>query len=439
MPRLCSLLVLIVAFSFLLQGCATVYEDTATSAWDQMASGEIDEALNDYEENVTSKNDYLLKLMDQAILLRVAGRYEESNEKFFEAAEIIELAGYNTVTDEVSTILTNERQKVYQGEDFEKVLIHAYLALNFIALRDWQAALVETRKVNEILYIMINEGQKPYKLDAFARYLGGLIYDSQGETNDAYIAYNKTYEIDPTLRQRFPVIEFDLIRTAKLMGFSQELKAFKQEFGQDRAEQILSEFQKKNAQMVLVFESGLSPRKYSTKERHYGSGKGGSTVEALVPVAHYQRRKSDIVAAEIELFPVGEGQAIAKSVSASLSDIAQTAKEHLQDRMGKHIRKALLQASVKAGIATGVGVATDSEELGLLAGLALFALSDADTRSWLLLPERLQVAKIYVEPGVYDIKIHYRDRSSEAENFEWLRGIELKARDVKILQRRAFE
>jgi len=120
-----------------LSACATNYENTAIQSWNQMATGQIDSALAQYEKNVSSPKDLLLRLMDEGILLRVAGRFEESNEKLLQAANLIERAGYISVSEQGVSLLTNERQTVYQGEDFEKTLVHIYLALNFIELEDW--------------------------------------------------------------------------------------------------------------------------------------------------------------------------------------------------------------------------------------------------------------------------------------------------------------
>src|SRR4051812_26103548 len=108
-------------FILALSGCATTYENTALKAWDSMAHGHGEDAVKDYEKNVTSDKEKLLKLMDEGILLRVAEKFEESNQKFFAAAKIIDMNGYVSVGEQAVTLLTNEKQTTYQGEDFEKV------------------------------------------------------------------------------------------------------------------------------------------------------------------------------------------------------------------------------------------------------------------------------------------------------------------------------
>lgn len=412
--------------------CSTNYEDTAVQSWDQMASGNVDEALKAYDKNVRSKNDTLLRLMDEGLLLRVAGRYSDSNEKLFKASEIIERSGYTSVSEQGLTLLTNEKQTVYQGEDFEKTLVHVYLALNFIAMQSWDEALVEARKVNEILYQMIFEGKKPYKQNQFAQYLSALIYEKTGELNSAYVDVKKILKEDPALVQSCSFLQEDLLRMADQMDFHEDFEDFSKKFGSGVAKNVIQNRNRPRSELVLLFQNGKSPRKYSSRERRYKRDQGGSTVEVLIPVAYYRERPYLIHSAVLKI----AGQSFKTYV---FNHIERTAIQNLKDRMGRVIAKALLTAGVKAGIATGVGVATDSKELGLLAGLALFAMSEADTRSWLLLPAELQVAKARVEPGNYQASLDYYGRRGQFLFSEDLGRIQLARGEIKFIEKRVYK
>ncbi len=414
--------------------CATHYENTAIKSWDLMRSGQIDDALKSYEKNVTDAKEKLLRLMDEGILFRVAGRFDESNRKFFEAAKMIEMNGYLSLGEQATTLLTNEKQTTYQGEDFEKVLVHLYLGLNFLSLNQFDEALVETRKVNEILFKMISEAKRPYELNAFARYLGGVLFENDKNENDALVAYRNTLKIDPKIASYFPVIKQDLIRMAKLNGMDQELDEFKKEYGRDEFEKALASLKEKKGSILLVFETGKSPKKVSSRETHRTRSRrtGEPTLgEVVLPVAYYKKRPYRITSALIEV----AGQS---AKSAALNSIEDTAIIQLKDRMGRAIAKALLTASVKAGIATGVGIAANSKELGLLTGIALVLASEADTRSWLLLPAELQMAKLFVAPGKYSLKISYQDTYGNTVESETTQ-IDVKPKQTTILQRRKFD
>lgn len=411
-------------------GCATTYETTAVKSWDLMKKGKTDEALKLYESEVTESKDRLLKLMDEGVLFRVAGRFEESNQKFFEAARIIEENGYLSLGEQAVTLVSNEKQTVYQGEDFEKVLIHLYLGLNFLSMNQYDEALVETRRVNEILYKMISEAKRPYELNAFARYLGANLFENDGNENDALVAYKSVVKIDPKVANYFPVIKDDLIRMAKLQGMDQELEEYKKQFGQEVYDAALKSLRSKDGALLFLFETGKSPRKYSSREQHTKPGKGGSLLEVTIPVAYYEKRPYQIASALLEI----NGH---QTKTSSLNSVEATAIAHLKDRMGRAVAKALLTAGVKVGIAAGVGAATNSKELGFLTGLALILASEADTRSWLLLPAELQAAKIFLPAGTYDLQISYLNSWGQVLEGETLK-VTVKSKRITFLQRRKF-
>lgn len=415
-----------------LLGCAQkAYQSTALASWHSMRAGEFDSALVAYEDKVKRSQDYLLKLMDTAILLREAERFDESNQRLLEAANILEQAGYLSADEEAISLVSNEEQKTYQGEDFEKILVHVYLALNFIQLRQWDSALVEARRVNEILYQMIFEGKRPYNQNAFAQYLSGLLFEQDAEWNSAWIDFKKTRDLVGAGKEpRF--LKLDLLRSARALGFQEELQKLSEDFGGALAEQAVQSLERRDAQLVLVFEAGKSPQKKSTKETHRKRNKQGGLVEVLVPVPVYTQRPSTVYAADLVV-----GQQVYPS--AVLNNIGLVARQHLESRMQRVIAKALASAAVKAGIAVGVGKATDSTELGVLAGLALFAMAEADTRSWLLLPESLQIAKAFLPAGEYsDVFVRLKDRFGNEIERVAVDELQLRKSEIHFIQIRSL-
>lgn len=416
-------------FGLFLSACATSYQKTALQSWDLMARGQGERALVLYETEVTSEPDSLLRLMDEGILLRVLGRYEESNKKFLAAADVIELAGYALASEEVVGMVANEKRSIYQGEDFEKVLIHAYMALNFIALKDWESALVAARKVNEVLFIMMSEEARPYQWNSFAKYLTGVLYEQDREFNDAYISFKQIDEAEPNLVEIFPALKIDLLRGALRMGFDDEIDRFRKSFGKKAFNRARTSLSQNQASLVFLLETGKSPQKYSTEESHQSEAESAANLVLAVP--RYRPRWSEIRSAKISV----AGQTLE---TASLNNIEETAIAHLNDRMARFIAKALLRAATKVGIAAGVGALTNNENLGVLAGLLMFAASGADTRSWLLLPQKLQVARFYLPAGTHSLEIQYLDQDGESVSSESIDGLRFQSNQIQFLQRRTF-
>jgi hypothetical protein len=402
-----------------------------------MESGQQSTALQTYETEITRAEDRLLRLLDEGILYRSAGNFVESNARLAEAARILEVRGYLSLTGELSSVITDARQTVYQGEDFEKVLVHLYMALNYLELGEDEASLVETRRVNELMAQFISEGKRPYQLNAFARYLGGLIYEKNGEINDAFIAYRASIEILDSHHQKVPAgLYLDLFRAGRRMGFHDELEKFRERVSPELWEEGRQRASNQQASLVLILESGKSPIKKSrpTRQRSGNEDLG----EFLFPLAVYESRPTRVTHARLRLQSVDSETPPKESETRSLFDVEKTAEAHLQHRMGIEMSKAALRAGLRLGLAAGVGMATKSEELGILTGLLLFAATEADTRSWLLLPSDFQATRVFVPAGEYEASIQFLDAAGRVLSEESLDNLQLKKGEILFLQRRSF-
>lgn len=49
----------------------------------------------------------------------------------------------------MGSVLINDKTRVYDGYDYEKVLLTARIAMNHVANGDWEAARVEIKKTHE--------------------------------------------------------------------------------------------------------------------------------------------------------------------------------------------------------------------------------------------------------------------------------------------------
>src|SRR2546425_10839145 len=87
------------------------------------------------------------------------------------------------IRSEVEAFLTSDNALPYEGEEFEKVLLNVFMALDYVQLGLWDDALVEARKVDHKLTVLADRNQKrmTYNKDALARYLSGLLYEATGD------------------------------------------------------------------------------------------------------------------------------------------------------------------------------------------------------------------------------------------------------------------
>lgn len=421
-------------------GCATHYVGVADQSWTRLKTGDVDSALKAYEEKVTRPEDRLLRWMDEAILLRETGRFKESNERLEQAVKLLETRDYISLSSEASEIIADARATLYAGEDFEIVLVHLYRALNFLALQDREAALIEIRRVNEILQRFISEGKRPYQLNAFARYLGGLVYESMGEFNDAWIAFRGAEKILEAKSKKIPErLLLDSLRMGLRMGFREEVESYRERLGAEKFRAAVERFKKRDASLVFIFESGKSPKKISRPVRH---ATGATEIgEFIFPLASYVHRYTEVESALVRVFRLEsvEPAPLLEVETHPYESVEETAKDHLRFRMDREMAKAALRAGVRVGVATGVGMATKSEELGLLTALLLFAATEADTRSWLLLPEEFQLARLDFPPGLYRVQVDYLDSRGKILDSDEPQDVEFKSGEMIFWQSRRYD
>jgi uncharacterized protein len=393
-------------------GCASDYVARTRGIRDAYERDDTPRALErlKVEEQKAPKIDRLLVLLDQGMVLHAAGRFEESIKVLAEADRLSQELDVVSISETVGTLLTNEREKSYQGEDFEKLMISVLQALNYALLGKDDDALVEIRRVNERIKKMVDEEKKPYEQLAIARYLGGVLYEDSGNEDSAFIDYYEAYKLNPQLR----ALAAPLVRLAKRTGRDDLYLELSARFPDLDPRPIGPG----DAQLVVVVETGLAPEKVQEVRN---TNHAGDLITNVVP------RYRDRWRSETARVAVGGKEHAAVTVTS----LEEVAKVHLDDRVGKMILKSLAGTAVKAGLAAGAGALTKSKEVGAISFLLLSLFNQADLRSWLSLPAEFQVARFRLQPGKHTVTITAGGKSLQRE-------VELKAKRVSLLPVRVY-
>src|ERR1035437_3023812 len=238
MKKIISMILL--AFLFILTGCGVPFHKQLDM---YMMNGQYDLAdqLIDTEKaNGSEYNDKntLLYYFDKGSVTQMLGEYKLSSDFLDKADDMIDKLYTKSAVDEAGAFLSNDLNIKYAGEDFEQVMVNIMKALNFMYEDNFDAARVEVKKVNNKLNLFAdNDGDKAiYTDDAFARYLSGFCYEANGDINDAYIDYKKSFET----YQKYTVIygitapdevKSDLMRLSAVLGFTEDYEAYKKDFG----------------------------------------------------------------------------------------------------------------------------------------------------------------------------------------------------------------
>jgi tetratricopeptide (TPR) repeat protein len=361
-------------FFLLIGGCAAL---TLHQSRDEFYTGrqEKAEARMETISKVRGRNKALF-LMERGLIYQANGRYEKSNLDFLEAARQTEKLETISVLAQTGSFFSSDLSLSYSGEPFETVLVHTYSAMNFLKMKKWGNALIECKRALKKLSRSSLPDKQP-----FTNYLAGICYEIMGEYDDARIEYEKVRKACPWI----PFLQHDLKRISDMPKTCHK-----------------SEF-------ICFIQIGKSPIKHS--------------VETFIPpdkrfvIPEYQPRKyrgrRTLVLAARLCPPAGAGEAQAAQSSKSylLTDLEALAKKTIRERMGREITREIARLAAKEKVSKEIEERS-SETAANLARIGFMLAESADTRSWQTLPAKLEIARLSLDAGTYDVRVQFFDANN---------------------------
>ncbi|NOQ87451.1 MAG: hypothetical protein GQ550_00875 [Gammaproteobacteria bacterium] len=381
-----SLLCLLVV----LQSCASYGRQAATMR-DGLLHGDPAASLAIAEEKDLDQEEVIASL-DKGMLRRINNDFKGSNQIFEVAkSEIEKLYGFS-VTENLASVSINETFRGYEGDAYEQLLLHAYMAMNYIQLGQMDSARVEMLQAN----VKMKEwGDEPEE-DAFLRYLEGIIYENLDESDSALISYRKAYTVYKEKGgNQYPaaplLIKKDLLRLLAREGLWSEYKSYKKEFGLKNYKPLKEN--KRTGELVVILNNGLAPIRSETTIPIY-SAEVENNLRVSFPV--YKQKKGQLYRPRIE---------VNKKLYAmeTVEDVDALARHSLQEAMPGIMARAMARAVVKY---TTQKTASDSDSLaGLFMTITNLVTERADTRSWSTLPQAIQLQRIRLPIGTHHVQL----------------------------------
>ena len=364
-------------FCGLLAGCAG-YQKKADESRSLLRSGQFQTAVESLKPLAQKQNDdQLVYLLDYGTVQQSAGNYKESNDALLKADKISDIVDYHSLSRNVGSLVLNEGMIQYKGDDYEKVMINALIAINFLMLNDHENALVEARRLNEKLYKYKFEAKRDYEQNPFAFYLSGLLWEADGNFDNAYIQYTKAHGTQPGLSY----LKEDLIRGAIAAQRPEEAEKWQKAFpGVSPRPNWKS---KGYGEIVLIYAQGWGPRKFPHPSF--------PRIPKLYPTP------SSTQFAKLDVEGVGSENS---QVVLSVQDVAIRT---LDDQYAGLIAKRVAGLAAKAVVADQIR--QKNQLLGDLTWIGLNLADQADLRQWSTLPETFQVAKMLVPIGKYKVSV----------------------------------
>lgn len=364
---------------------------------------------------------------NQGIVEHLLGNYEESN-NWLEQAYLFGEDYRTNYLNFAASYFLNPNLIVYPGEDHEHLMLLYYKALNFLKMNDYDAALVECRRLNQRLYELGDKyvSKDKYQKDAFIHNLMGIVYDASGDYNNAFIAYRNALDIyQNEYAEMFGLgvpdqLKRDLIRTGSLAGFVEEVDAYEEQF-----EMVYEPFTSEGGDLVFFWHNGLSPVKtewsinFVVMEGQGGqvlfvneelglnfpffydsNDHDGASITDLktfrVAFPKYKERTPYFTQADLQL-----GERYYKLELAE--DINAVAFKTLNERMLEELGKGLLRVAIKKAVEKEVR--KENETIGFLVGVLNFASEQADTRNWQTLPHSIYYTRVPLKEGENQLQL----------------------------------
>ncbi|MCD4780558.1 MAG: hypothetical protein K8S27_08440 [Candidatus Omnitrophica bacterium] len=359
-------------------------------------------------------NNKLLYYLDYGLVAQYDEQYRKSIKAFETAKRVYDQLYTRSLSKQASTWVLNDTFDSYRAEDYERVMMNIFQALNFLVLGDFEEALVEARDVDSKLSVINRQYRSKHKNvyseDAFARLLVGILYESSyqmNDLNDAYIAYKKAFRVYNEQYQHQYRVSSPRILQENLLSLSalfepKEHRQLVKEFRQ--ADDIPLSRKQQNGEIYVFHYHGLSPLKHP--------------IEIPIPLPdglwtklsfpRYIQRSPRGRSNEIRLVKSDRHRFISRT--ELVQDMTQIAIQQLENRRVRDVAKAVLRIGSKYYVEK-MQLKKMEDKYGGNAALAFqnmsslfnFLSEQADLRSWMTLPAEIWLGRMIVPEGEYQL------------------------------------
>ncbi|HET8730321.1 MAG TPA: hypothetical protein VFM34_04355 [Moraxellaceae bacterium] len=410
----------------ILGGCASTsvfspYPGQAAQYRAALDAGSPDAAIAHIGHKTTSA-DATLYLMEKGRVAQLAHQTDVSRDAFDQAITRLQ-AQDDRATISASryaasgaSLLTNDNARPYDGRTYERVFVHQYQALNYLASGDEQGALVEVRRANQVqvdaLHAKENQVDSARQeaeskgfdanryngyfssmdvaagrvksgfQNAATFYLSGLIYEATGAVNDAFIDYRKALELVPDN----PYLQRDVVRTGQKTGLD-EIRTLARALG---PVQIAPH--KDEGELVVYLEEGYVPSKVPVSIPIWTS----KTVNNVSFPVYKDATPPHLLTVQVD------GQSLP---AALLVDTRALAVRSLKDEVPAMLARSFIRLLTRQTVQRQAREADSTGLFGLFTTVYSLVAEQPDLRSWLTLPGSGQVVRIPLTAGVHQMSL----------------------------------
>lgn len=425
----CGLVVTILAVS----GCAS-HSDRVWIVRQEFQSGRLDAAREAVDKQLKGrKSETDVFLLDKAMIELASGHPKEAEKILRGVRDRFDEFEQKDAGEVTLSMLTDDNAQSYQGEDYEKVLIRAMLALSNLMSDGKDSSAYALQMVDKQQQIIEKVSEKQKKQIE-------LVEAKKRKAND----------VDGSNDVKAPFLQADLAYKQVALGpYIRAMMAEESPLTLDEAArarvQVASfdpEFRDANADLQRAqYESPIAP------------GRGVLYVFALVGRGPIKEEKEEIATqvslliadrivnafskrgipptlAPVKIPAVINYPSLAEGVSvrvdgnkvgttATIVDVGSMAERQQQAHYPEIIARAVARRVLKKGVIVAAEEVAKAQQGSLLSfgmmalGVAWEASETADTRCWALLPDTIQVLRVELPVGEHDLMLRPMGHTGE--------------------------
>ncbi len=433
--------------------------------------GDYLSTINDIREkpNIYGKNSLFLYNMDIGMLYHYAGVYDSSTTYLLKAAQMYDDLFTRSVTNEAASILINDNVRPYRSKPYEITLLHQVLQFNYLSQQQSDEALVEARSVQLFFneWERKNEKSNRYFTDGMFHYVTSMVYDEQGQTDDAMISLFKAvqaYQLGPVtlpravsdyaycmFQKNSRTMDIDRLKLRPIGGKT-TMSAVKTE--NEQTEIVFIGYAGKGPALIenewwgnwikdglLVLHHSASDGRQETmtlpapsavdngKHQSHDGGKTKSGTTLFIKVA---LPKVKTYSSQTAYFTIDAGTGLAPAATYTIQDFDQQMEKQLQDAQPSIALRTIARVVTRTIAAQQAKkkMETESPIANLLINLGTDILSSqlekADTRCCFFIPKTVQIARMSVPPGEHSIVVSAHDNRGKVLSSKTFDGIMVK-------------
>jgi hypothetical protein len=374
----------------LIQSCAS-YGQRAYSLRDGLLMGRPDLSLSVAEDKDPEMTDVITSL-DKGMLRRMNGDYKGSNEALEAAKKEIEKLYGISITENLASLTVNDTLRGYEGDRYEQLLLHVFKAQNYIQLGQLDDARVEMLQAN---VKMMEWGDEPEE-DPYLRYFEGIIYEALKEYDNALISYRKAFNrYRETAGKVYPEtplsLKKDLLRLLAWQGLRDEFRTLQKQMGLDDYEPYQPD--DKYGELIVIVNNGLAPIRSQSVIPIFSTEVQGN-LRVAFPI--YREPKKNLLRPVIQVTDK-------RYAMDTVEDVDALARHSLEQDMPAIMARATARAVVKYN--TQHQAQDNSPLAGFLMTVTNLVSEQADTRSWSTLPQEIELQRIRLPVGEYNVAV----------------------------------